>query len=104
MPRVLREVPDRARRREGHPVRRSAAVLPRDLPSHSAAWFCARSSTGRACARYWEEMVALWDMVPVPENVLSIPQVAFRPGRTIAFQHPSATARQIHEAIRSLYF
>ena len=25
--------------------------------------------------QYWEEMVSMWDMVPVPEGVLEIPQV-----------------------------
>ena len=26
-------------------------------------------------SRYWEEMVSMWDMVPVPEDVLGIPKV-----------------------------
>ena len=29
----------------------------------------------RQMMQYWEEMVSLWDMVPVPEGVLEIPQV-----------------------------
>ena len=29
----------------------------------------------RKMLQYWEEMVSMWDMVPVPEDVLQIPQV-----------------------------
>ena len=35
-----------------------------------------RSATdSRKMMQYWEEMVSMWDMVPVPEAVLTIPEV-----------------------------
>lgn len=36
--------------------------------------FRTASDVGKAM-QYWEEMVSLWDMVPVPENILEIPVV-----------------------------
>jgi hypothetical protein len=34
-----------------------------------------KTRDSRKAVQYWEEMVAMWDMVPVPEDVLSIPKV-----------------------------
>ena len=33
------------------------------------------ATDSRKMMQYWEEMVSMWDMVPVPEGVLEIPQV-----------------------------
>jgi hypothetical protein len=34
-----------------------------------------QAKDSRKIIQYWEEMVSLWDMVPVPQDVLSIPKV-----------------------------
>ena len=33
------------------------------------------ATDSRKMMQYWEEMVSMWDMVPVPEDVLGIPKV-----------------------------
>jgi hypothetical protein len=40
----------------------------------SYAKFCAAKDS-RKMMQYWEEMISMWDLVPVPEDVLEIPQV-----------------------------
>ena len=40
----------------------------------SYAKFCAAKDS-RKMMQYWEEMISMWDLVPVPEGVLEIPQV-----------------------------